>query len=56
MSFDPFSKTGLTVEKRTAECPMASAPQPKKHKVSASFSDMYAATKARGLPTSFTSR
>ena len=37
-----------TVEKRP--CPVASAPTPKKHKVSASFSDMYAATKATTKP------
>jgi 8-oxo-dGTP pyrophosphatase MutT (NUDIX family) len=47
MSFDFFSKSGL-VEKRP--CPVASAPQPKKHKVSASFSDMYAVAKATAKP------
>jgi hypothetical protein len=47
MSFDPFSKSGL-VEKRP--CPLASAPTPKKHKVSASFSAMHAATKATAKP------
>eukprot|EP01049_Picozoa_sp_SAG25_P015305 SAG25_NODE_3058_length_1242_cov_1.724409_2_plen_294_part_01 len=49
MSFDPFSKTGLTVEKRPRS-PVASAPTPKKHKVSAGFSDMYAAAKATAKP------
>jgi hypothetical protein len=34
MSFDPFSKTGLTVEKRP--CPVASAPTPKKQSFSTS--------------------
>jgi hypothetical protein len=49
MSFDPFSKVGLILEKRS-QSPEVTAPRPKKHKVDSNYSAMYAAAKATAKP------